>query len=189
MPEELSGDDVDMIKQTILKQDGYLIGTQNRDPEDKALTAKVSAGSVQRGFDAANVIDGITRRVDSKSHQWRSISLHQNDAWLQLDFGEMIECSHLHLTFDTNFSRPMTLTQQDWYNERMVPGSQPETVKDYRIDADSGGGWNAIVEVSGNFQRRRVHSFNNLRCKRIRVTVSSTNGVPESRIFEVRCYS
>ncbi|HUU29605.1 MAG TPA: FAD-dependent oxidoreductase [archaeon] len=187
-PGMLSGEDIEVIKQNILKQDGYLLGTPNRDPEDFARTARVSSGSARKGYEAQNVTDGVARPVENKSHQWRSTSLELSDARLELDFGRMRSLRELHLTFDTNLSRHMTLTHQDSYHARMIEGPQPETVRDYRIEAFDSGSWNTVAAVSGNYQRKKVHLFKDLRCRKIRVQVEAANGVPEARVLELRCY-
>ena len=153
-----------------------------------APRAKIRAGSHQPGFEAEKVVDGVARPVGGDSHQWRSVSLRPEDAWLELDFGRDIGCSQLHLSFDTNLSRHMTLTHQDSYHARMIEGPQPETVKDYRIEAFDTSGWKVVESIKGNYQRKKVHSFAALRCRKLRIAVSGTNGIPEARIFEVRCY-
>ncbi len=188
LPRELSTADIGRIKQTLLRDDAYLPGTANGDPADLARTASVSAGSEVPGYDAKKVIDGVAREMNGDSHQWRPASLRPDDAWLQLDFAEPVSCRELHLSFDTNFLRPMTLTHEDSFHRRMKEGAQPETVRKYRVEADSGSGWQTVLEVQNNYQRKRVHSFRNLRASKIRIRIDETNGVPEGRIFEVRCY-
>ncbi|MEA2063787.1 MAG: FAD-dependent oxidoreductase [Gemmatimonadota bacterium] len=187
-PGELSPSDISAIKQTILKQDGFLIGTPNRDPADLARQAKISAGSSLTGFEAAKVVDGVSRTVGTESHHWRSVSLDPAASWLELDFGQAVACSDLHLTFDTNLTRSMTLTHEDRFNAAMVEGPQPETVKNYRIEFFHDGAWKLLRRVSGNYQRKRVHSFGGQRLSKIRLAIEATNGVPEARVFEVRCY-
>ncbi len=189
IPENLSAENIREIKQTILKQDGYLIGTANNDPDDFAQKASISAGSAQNGFEAENVIDGITRTVGNRSHKWRSAYLNNADAYIELDFKVTRRLSELHLTFDTNFSRRMTLSHQNSYNKKMIYGPQPETVKDYYVEANDGSGWKTVLEVKNNYRRKRIHSFNNLKVKKLRIKVSAANGVPEARIFEIRCYA
>jgi FAD dependent oxidoreductase len=187
VPEMLSADDIHSIKQTILKQDGYLPGTKNEDVKDLALSARTSAGSEQRGFEAGKVIDGVARTVGTDSHHWRSVSLDPAAAALEIDFGKQVGISEIQLTFDTGLTRSMTLTHENGFNSTMAEGAQPETVRDYRIEAFKAGNWEQVSEIGGNYQRQRVHSFNGLSCSKIRIKVSATNGVPEARIFEVRC--
>jgi len=188
-PGQLSADDLKAVKQAILKQDGYLLGTRNADPADLALKAKISSGSAKPGFEADKVISGVARPVGNESNHWRSVSLAPQDAWLELDFGRNTILSEIHLAFDTNLSRQMTLSQQKSVQERMVLGPHPETVRDYRVEAFIDGAWNTVAEVTGNYQRKRIHPLRGLQCGKLRVWISATNGAPEARVCEIRCYN
>ena len=50
------------------------------------------------------------------------------------------------------------------------------------------GGWETLVEVGGNYQRRRVHRIEAVAARRLRIEVRDTNGEPTARIYEVRVY-
>jgi len=189
LPREISSSDIADIKQTLLHDDAYLLGTCNEDSKDLARKASFTAGSVGRGTAPEKVVDGVARQVGLDKHQWRSLSLRPQDAWLAMDFGSNINCRELHLKFDTNYDRRMRLTHKANSLAAQVNGPQPETVKDYRIEAYIDGAWKQVKEVTGNFQRMNVHQFTGLRCDKIRVHVSATHGVTDARIFEVRCYS
>ncbi len=186
---EFGRDDIETVKQTLLRQDAYLIGTPNRDERDFARGAKVSAGSEQKGCEARRVTDGVARGAGGDSHQWRSQSLDPGKAALTLEFGKGQALRELHLSFDTGLSRLLTLTHEDRINKSMHEGPQPETVRDYRIEGRVDGAWKVLATESGNYQRKRVHLFKDLRCDAVRLEVSATNGAPEARVFEVRCYS
>ncbi|MCE5270939.1 FAD-dependent oxidoreductase [bacterium] len=189
LPCEFGPQDIEAVKQTLLRQDAYLLGTPNRDPEDFARTAKISATTEQSGFEARKVTDGVARTVGNDSHQWRSQSLEPGKAALTLEFGKAQVLGELHLTFDTDLTRALTLTHEDSYDKSMLAGAQPETVRDYRIQCRVDRKWSTVAEVSGNWQRKCVHRFKDLRCDAVRLEVTATNGAPEARVFEVRCYS
>ncbi len=189
LPAELGAQDIEQIKQTLLRQDAYLLGTPNRDPSDLARGAKATAGSALPTFGPENVLDGTARSRHGSSHQWRSESLKPEDCRLELDFGEPVKISRVHLCFDTGLDRKMTLTHQDSHNDTMIAGPQPETVKDYRVEALVDGSWRTVAEVAGNYQRLRVHKFSPLPASKLRLSVSATNGVNQARVFEVRAYA
>ena len=65
---------------------------------------------------------------------------------------------------------------------------QPETVKDYTIEAQVEGQWRQIVRVHGNYQRRVVHRIEADFFNALRINVTATNGVDHVRICEVRVY-
>ena len=83
----------------------------------------------------------------------------------------------------------MSLSHQDSYHKNMIEGPQPETVKDYCVEAQVDGAWKTLAEVKGNYQRQRIHEFDTLAVKKLRLSVNSTNGEKEARVFEVRAYS
>ncbi|MBW7997418.1 MAG: FAD-dependent oxidoreductase [Candidatus Glassbacteria bacterium] len=189
LPGELGKDDIEQIKQTLLRDDAYLLGTPNRDPDDLARKAKAGAASSLPVFGPENVLDGTARSRHGSGHQWRSRSLDPDDCRLELDFGEPVSLSRVHLCFDTGLSRAMTLTHQDSYHETMIEGPQPETVKDYVLEAHVDGTWCTVAVVAGNYQRLLVHEFSPLPVTKLRLNVLATHGVNQARVFEIRAYA
>lgn len=49
--------------------------------------------------------------------------------------------------------------------------------------------WAPIVQVEGNYQRRRVHTFSPVRASSLRVLIRATNGDRSARLYEVRVYN
>ena len=188
MPGELGKQDIETIKQTLLRDDAFLLGTPNRDPDDLARRATATAGSALPEFGPQNVLAGVARSRHGASHQWRSVSLDPGDCRLELDFGEPVRIRRVQLCFDTGLSRAMTLTHQDSYHETMIEGPQPETVKDYRLEALVDGSWHSVAEVAGNYQRLRIHEFEPLPVNKLRLSVTDTQGVRQARVFEIRVY-
>ena len=98
--------------------------------------------------------------------------------------------SHIQLVFDTGFERQLTLTASDHHNSKVVRAPQPETVRDYEIQAkDKKNKWISLVTVNDNYQRMRRHSFSPVRAKAIKIVVKATNGSKQAIICEVRCYA
>jgi hypothetical protein len=189
------------IQQRLLRDDAFLIGAVNLDPKDRARDAKVSASSAQTNAGAANVISGPTRathgpkgvkpdRAAPGPHRWMSDPEVGLPAWIQLHWEEPVPVSEVQLIFDTGMHRVLTLTHSDAYAARMRWGQpQPETVRDYAIEAMCGGQWQTLMEVKDNYQRRRVHKVKpSGTVSAIRVTVTATNGLNQARIFEIRAY-
>ncbi len=100
--------------------------------------------------------------------------------------------AELQLVFDTGLHRFLTLSQADGYTARMEWGRpQPETVRDYRIEAETAAGWRHVHTETGNYRRRRVHRLPEplAGVAALRITVLATNGLDHARICEVRVYS
>lgn len=173
------------LQQTLLRQDAFLPGIANGDPDDLArcATARASSG------EATAVLDGVTRHTSPRlhaclaeaGHQWVSGGL---PAWIELSWPEPRRIAEVQLIFDTGFERELTLTMSERYHSRMIRGPQPETVCDYALTA---GAWRCAV--SGNYQRRRVHRPEQpVVADRLRLDIVSTHGDPHARVFEIRVY-
>lgn len=60
-PAELGRYHIQELRQTLLKDDCYLLGCRNTDSNDLARTAVVTASSHQKGYEAEKVINGVAR--------------------------------------------------------------------------------------------------------------------------------
>ncbi len=202
-PADLSGrqEMVQAIQQRLLCDDAYLIGRVNIDPGDLAREAHASASSAQENGPAANVLTGQTRAVHGPkgappdraipgAHRWSSDPAAGLPAWLELRWDKAIRPAEIQVIFDTGMHRALTLTHSDAYAARMEWGRpQPETIKDYTIEGIHGGTRQTLVDVQGNYQRRRVHAIENAPAlNAIRINITATNGLDHARICEVRVY-
>jgi hypothetical protein len=126
------------------------------------------------------------------THRWMSDPAKGLPAWIELRWAEGVVVEEIQLIFDTGMDRFLTLSQADGYTRRMCWGvPQPETVRDFRIEAetDAPGTWREVVTVKGNYQRRRVHRCESAgRVRALRIHVMATNGLDHARVFEVRVY-
>ncbi len=128
---------------------------------------------------AENVIDGVARIVGKQTHMWSSDPAKPLPQWIELDLGTPKSFNAVNLTFDTD----MNLR---WPAKPLAR----QCVRDYEIACDDGaGGWRTHASVKDNFQRWRPHRFPTVTARRIRITVTRTNGDPTARIFEARVYA
>ncbi len=183
----------------LLRDDVYLIGCRNRDRRDLARQAVVTATSCAADMDVRQVISGQTRCVHGPRgaafersfpgiHRWMSDPADGFPAAVQLDWPQPISVNTIQLVFDTGLHRHLTLSHHDGYTARMCWGrSQPETVRDYSIDALSGTAWIRLVDVQENYQRLRRHRLSSpVTVQSLRITVRSTAGLDHARICEIR---
>ncbi len=184
------GEGVRKLQQQLIKDDAFLPSIPGNDPADLARKAAVSASSEKAGFEAALVLDGITRELpehlgpwaDGKPHRWESATL---PATLDLTLPEAAEVREIHLTFDSGFQRELILSLSDHHTAKIKRGPQPELVKAYRVYLDG----EVVVAEDANFLRKRVHRLDApRRGSVIRVEVIETHGAPEAHVFEVRVY-
>lgn len=189
------------IQQRLLRDDAYLIGLRNQDPADVALLAAVTASSEAQEGCCQAVLSGQTRSVHGVMgarpdlshpgiHRWMSDPAGGLPAWLELRWETLVLAAEIQLIFDTGMHRVLTLTHADGYAAKMEWGiPQPETVRDYRIEGEVDGIWMEMVTVTGNYQRRIVHTFVDPQyVSAIRLVVTATNGLPNAHVCEVRVY-
>ena len=166
------------LQQQLLRDDCYLPGFANQDPLDLARQAEVSAGSSLPGREAANVVSGISRDTDQRSHCWESDGIAPEGELLTLALGREAPVGQVRLTFDSNLNRAVKITLSAKRIAQQQVGPPAELVRDYEV-----------VLVEGNYQRLNVLSFpGRPLCDSIAIRVKATNGFPNARIFEVRAY-
>ena len=191
LPAEIVADN-DRLKwyqQLLLKDDQALIGIRNQDSHDLAPKAKVTASAETLEGKAIKVIDSWNRDVgDGKTHQWQA-PIDGAEPWIQLQWDGPQKLSEIQLTFDSGLHRRLFLTGLDSEYFKQIRGPQPETVKDYTIEAQSGSTFVPIVFGKDNFLRFVRHKIDPISTKAIRVRVHQTNADELARIFEIRCYA
>lgn len=186
-PRELARDAarVKRLQQTLLRDDQSLRGVRNEDEHDLARRAEVRASAEEPHASASNVIDGWVRDIPGKEiHQWQG-RLQDGGAWIELRWRNPVKISEVQITFDTGFQRELTLSSSDSVSKGIIRAPQPETVRDYVLEA----GDRELARVSGNYQRLRRHRFASVETDRLRLRVTATNGSGLARVFEIRCYS
>lgn len=180
-------DNVEAVRQELLKRDCYIPGAKNTDPCDLARQALVTASSNLPGCGAEKVVNGITRTVGEESNCWRAPV--GDSSWLLVDLGGKKEVSELRLTFDSNLSREITISLSDEVLSRQAPGVPPELIRDYSIELLLGGVTTEVLSVENNHLRHRVHTLDKPRlCDSIKLLPKATAGSKEFCVFEVRAY-
>lgn len=125
-------------------------------------------------YPAENAVNGIARAGADNPNMW--ISSSALPQWLELDFGGEKNIGKVELIFDTNLDKPCY---------RGVP---VECVRDYELQCLQNGQWHTVVKVSGNRQRRRLHTFDPVRTEKLKLVVTAVNGDPCARVYEFRAW-
>jgi len=196
-PRQLAKDPKGVVRlqQRLLRDDQSLRDTRNEDPADLAREAKVTASSERPGKGAALVTNGWTRDIPANKalgtafvgNAWEA----EVGATLDLTWEKPRRVSQVQFTFDSGFTRELTLTSSDSINRGILRAAQPETVRDYKVYYRAAGSreWTEWAAVRGNHQRLRRHKFAAVEVEAIRLQVEATNGHDYARVFEVRCYA
>jgi hypothetical protein len=189
LPAEIDAGEVRSVQQALLRADAYIPGLRNEDPKDLARSARLRASSSASGCGPEKAADGTARRVGDDAHAWWSAPLAEDPRpWLDAEIDRPALLGEVHLTFDSDLSKPMTLTHGDSYHRRMVQGVPSTLVADYRLEAWIDGAWRPVAEVKGNRERKRIHRAQASEAARLRIVCEATRGAPEARVQEVRWY-
>lgn len=156
----------------------------------KDLCFRIFPGS--RAYEPANVVSGVTR-PEFGANAWRSnpdLSLPQE---LLLTFSREQEMNAVYITFDTNLTESSDRMPKKWFppEYREICTYKPVSencVKNYAVFYLAKDGWKKVVNVVGNYQRRRVHRFETVKTDRLKIEVYATNGAPFVTLYEVRVY-
>jgi len=178
------------LQQRLLRDDQTVYRARNGDPQDLARRAEVTASGELDGAEAEHVINGYVRDLPGKTENLWAARMTPGGVWIELTWPQPQKISHVQITFDSGFQRPLTLTAQDDYNARMKRGPQPETVRDYELlCTDVAGQQRTLAKVSGNHQRLNRHTFAPVEMKSLRLRILATNGADTARVYEIRCYA
>jgi hypothetical protein len=197
-PRDLARDARQMAKlrQALLRDDQTIKGLTNQDSLDLARTAKVMSSAEAGAAKAALLLDGHLRDIPNTKgdpaevHHWAAPVLEGRPAWIELSWDKPQQVREVQITFDSGFKRQLTLSSQEAQNVNLLRAAQPETVKDYVVSARTADGkQRTLATITGNFQRLRRHRFEPADLQSLRIEVQATNGDPQARIFEVRCYA
>lgn len=196
-PAELAShaDVISEIQQDLLKADAYLIGIDLDSSSNLFESANLTASSEAPNGEATNILSGQNRAMMGEgsvaedrrkpgTHRWISDASRGLPATLTAEWKNPQTISRLELVFDTGLHRHLTLSQSDNYTSGMLWGEpQPETVRDFSVEAFSDGQWKSICAIQGNWQRRWIHAFEApLRADALRIRVEATWGCKEARI-------
>jgi hypothetical protein len=182
------------VQQRLLKEDVFLIGIGNEDPDDLAPRGRVTAS--RRESDALGpeqVVSGVSRPRGGAMNMWASRPRaadapgEAGGEWLQLEWDGERTVRELRLTFDTDLEPEFAFSIFP-YVEHKVHAPLPETVADYRVEARRGGEWETLERVTGNYQRHRILRFEPVRTGAVRVVFERTNGADQARLYELRAY-
>ncbi len=188
------------IQARLLADDCFLPGI-SISRNNLAIKASVSASSETENGRAENVISPLTRAVfgqgglhpqhkaSQSTNRWIS---RQIPAWIELHWPTEISLNEIRIVFDTGLHRVLTLLHDktsDAYNKQMIWAAQPETVKSYKILYQTKTEWIELINETGNYQRLKIHRFNTIKTRQIRIEISETNGLSQARICQIQCYS
>jgi hypothetical protein len=118
---------------------------------------------------------------------WASAAGRVAGEWVELSWDSARTVREVRLTFDTNLEPSFAFSIFP-YMEHRIQAPVPETVADYRIEAQVADEWKVLERVTGNYQRHRIHRFDPVQANRLRVGFEKTNGADQAQLYELRVY-
>lgn len=176
------------LQQTLLKEDCYIPNLLNCDTTDKARNAKIKANSEKEGFEAINVVNGVSRLTDNCSNMWASNGILKDGETICFDLEKAGDISQIILIFDTNFNYSVKQTQNSKRQKQQRTGIPPELVKNYTIKFWKDDTVVFEKSICDNHQRLNVINIPLVNSDKVTVTVTETNGCKDAHIYEVRIY-
>ena len=212
-PKELGASRIGALQQRLLKQDQYIPGLRNEDPDDLARTAEVTATSSQSRirFARSTSVDwaisqskiGFVHRKDPDRRDWcysegaspaavidgtTRIVGDEAHAWVS------DETQPLPQALTLTWKRPVRASEvRIVFNSDLMPtqpAAMPEPlVKAYDVEVKTAGRWEKVVTAEDNWRRLAVHGFEPREISALRLTCRETWGSPSAQVFEVRVYA
>lgn len=141
------------------------------EPEPALYTADKVANGYSRPYHEPNL--WVSARTDFTEPET-----------LTLKWQSAVRLNRLQLAFDSDLDKEL---KNQWvpYPFHVIANC----VKDYAIEAKVGGEWRQLAEVSGNYQRFRVHRFETVETDAVRISFLSTWGTPYAGVYEIRAYN
>lgn len=180
---------IDALQQELLKDDCYIPNIKNHDEKDLARTAKITASSYTIGCEPEKIINGVARNVHDDINCWQSDGLAANGEYISIKLEKATQVSEIILTFDSDLSRQITISINDWVKSNELKTLPPTLVKDYEVELYLDGKCIKKIEKNDNILRHNVIALEKtLKCDTIKVNIKSTYGAECARVFEARIY-
>ena len=187
-PRELGEKYIRQLQQKLIKDDCYIPGFKNEDPADLAKKAKFQATSEASGYEAANILSGVTRRIGENTNCWRSCGFSKDGEKLMLTFEREQTIREVRIVFDTNLSCEMTISLSSKKQAQQIPTLPVELVKDYDLQLLRQGQPVAEVSVEDNARRLAVHAFDGVLADTVVLNCRGSYGANFAAVYEVRVY-
>ena len=186
-PRELAADKsrLNLLQQTLLKDDQTILGIANSDPEDIARSAKISSSPSIDGSAPQNVISGVNLdKPGENKNRW--VADAASKPWIKLEWDSPRTVSKVQIIFESG-NTSLAQTNSDYLLKTMVRGPQPTIVKDFTLSAMSpDGSLKVISTVKDNYQKLVRLNFPPEKIKSLRLDISATNGSPKAIVKEIR---
>ncbi len=188
-PREIGRLFIKQLQRRLMRDDCYLPGYVNEDPDDLIRTAKeIQCSSQSAGGEAEKIRDGHQRNENGQIHQWISQKMDGKEQWISVKLSEKQKLKEIHIKFDTDLTTEIEPTLSGPIRRKQRPGLPSSLVKQYKVELCKDGEkvWEEFVD--NNCQRFCIH-HPNAEADTIRIEIRDTWGCDNAKIFEIRAYA
>lgn len=148
---------------------------------ESGVTLAFRVAPAQPAYGPEQALTGMTR-PHRATNLWRSDPGQPLPQSLQLAWSAPQRIAHVELTFPGHLLREIH-AYPPFFRD-------PQTPRDYTIEAWIDGVWTELLVAKGNYQRHRRHALSApVTTDRLRVVVHATNGDPSAALYEIRAYA
>ena len=189
IPREVGEKYISQVQQELLKDDCYIPEINRYTYRDMARKARVTASCSEPGYEPENIINGIHRSVAADTNMWLTKGLQKASQWIDLEFETEKKVQQIIIRFDSDLSSEIFVSINKKQLEDQEKGVPSCLVKDYELEFYQNDTVVYKVEEKNNFFRHRIHNLEKIvTCDKLRLIIKSTNGSPETGVFEIRVY-
>jgi len=174
------------LQQILLRDDCYIPGVSNTDPNDLAKKANLAASSSQDGYPLEHLLTGISRPVGNDNNLWCSAENDQSP-WLRLTWQNPVKISEVILKFDSDLNHDLMISLDKGVIEEWRNTPPPSLVRAFRIDFELNGKIIKTRTVKESCIRNAVEKFESpIKCDSLKISLLETYGMKQFRLFEIR---
>jgi hypothetical protein len=155
-----------------------------RELRRKSVAARVAPDT--QAYRADNVAGGYARPFGGPQ-LWSSAALGgASGEYIELRWQEPQAIGSVEIVFNDDVDEDLI----NLHHHRTPFQVVPELVRDYRLQFETGDGWEDLVTVEGNRRRHRRHTLDGVPSTRgIRLVVDATNGANYAMVFSLRVFA
>ncbi|MFR9519384.1 MAG: FAD-dependent oxidoreductase [Rikenellaceae bacterium] len=183
-PRSIYENHIEDLQERLLRQDYYIPYIVEKDIDNKAKSAQITASSTSSGS-IENLLDGVARDEQGECHHWQSLG---TEAVLNLSWKKPISISSIEMKFETNLFRPLMMHKNVKKNFNQTPGVPPELVRSFTIEAKIGKEWQQVAKVEENIVRYVRVDLEQVKTDAIRVRLHDTYGDNNIKMYHLGIY-
>ncbi len=149
----------------------------------RSFCFRVAPGTL--AYSPVKAVDGVQRPYGGP-HLWSSEkSLPDEEQYVELTWARRVRVRTVSLIFNDDVDEDLI----NLHHHRSPFPVVPELVRDYRVEALIGGGWQTVARAQDNRRRHRAHELpGDVETNSLRVVVEQAHGSELAQIVSVRVF-